>query len=117
MNELGDSAASEHQIAASLCDPRKLSLVVTVGKLTKSFLAPAATLKGCKVLSFDNSKQAGEYLLKNAPENSTILFKGSEGGIYLEEAIKPLLKSPQLNINLVRQSATWLKRKDEFFKS
>jgi UDP-N-acetylmuramoyl-tripeptide--D-alanyl-D-alanine ligase len=117
MNELGESSVPEHQIAASLCDPAKLSLVITVGKLTKSFLAPAAKLKGCNVVSFDNSKQAGEYLLKNAPKNSTILFKGSEGGVFLEEAIKPLLVSTKLNANLVRQTATWLKRKEAFFNS
>lgn len=115
MNELGESSSIEHQLIGEMCDPKEVSMVLTVGKMSRNFLAPAATMKGCKTLSFENSKEVGEYLLKNAPAGSTILFKGSEGGIYLEEAVKIMLKSPQLNKNLVRQSPEWLKRKEAFF--
>lgn len=115
MNELGESSALEHQSIGEMCNPKEVSTVVTVGNMTRDYLAPVATMKGCKVVSFDNSKEAGDYLLKNAPAGSTILFKGSEGGIFLEEAVKTMLKSPQLNKNLVRQSPAWLKRKEAFF--
>jgi UDP-N-acetylmuramoyl-tripeptide--D-alanyl-D-alanine ligase len=67
MNELGESSAREHEFIGSMCNPKEVSTVVTVGKMSRDFLAPAATMKGCKVVSFDNSRQAGEYLQKNAP--------------------------------------------------
>lgn len=115
MNELGESSAREHEFIGSMCNPKEVSTVVTVGKMSRDFLAPAATMKGCKVVSFDNSRQAGEYLQKNAPNGSTILFKGSEGGIYLEEAVKSMLSSTKLSERLVRQSPSWIKKKEDFF--
>lgn len=115
MNELGESSALEHQNIGEMCNPKEVSTIVTVGKMTRDYLAPAATMKGCKVVSFDNSKEVGDYLLKNAPAGSTILFKGSEGGIFLEEAVKTMLKSANLNKNLVRQTPSWMKRKEAFF--
>lgn len=117
MNELGSSSDSEHEALGRQCDPTKLSLVVTVGEKSEKLVAPAATANGCKVKSFVNSKQAGEYLKSNAPKDSIILFKGSEGKIYLEEAIKPILKHSSLANQLVRQSPSWMAKKAKFFSS
>ena len=115
MNELGDSAKLEHEKIGRLCDPKQLDLLITVGKLAKKHLAPIAEKNGCKVLSFDKSPEAGEFLKIKGIKDSTILFKGSQGGIYLEEAIKPLLNNPADSQKLVRQSETWLKKKQQFF--
>lgn len=117
MNELGSSSIEEHRKVGNLCDPKMLKMVITVGEMADKYLAPAAAASGCKVVSFKNSREAGKYLLENLPEDATILFKGSEGKIYLEEAVKPILKHPSLSANLVRQSNTWLKRKEAFFSS
>ena len=115
MNELGDSSKLEHEKIGRLCDPKQLDLLITVGKLAKKHLAPIAEKNGCKVLSFDKSPEAGEFLKSKGIKDSTILFKGSQGGIYLEEAIKPLLNNPADSQKLVRQSETWLKKKQQFF--
>ena len=115
MNELGDSSKLEHEKIGRLCDPKQLDLLITVGKLAKKHLAPIAEKNGCKVLSFDKSPEAGEFLKIKGIKDSTILFKGSQGGIYLEEAIKPLLNNPADSQKLVRQSETWLKKKQQFF--
>ena len=115
MNELGDSSKLEHEKIGRLCDPKQLDMLITVGKLAKKHLAPIAEKNGCKVLSFDKSPEAGEFLKSKGIKDATILFKGSQGGIYLEEAIKPLLNNPTDSQKLVRQSETWLKKKQQFF--
>lgn len=115
MNELGDSSKLEHEKIGRLCDPKQLDLLITVGKLAKKHLAPIAEKNGCKVLSFDKSLEAGEFLKSKGIKDTTILFKGSQGGIYLEEAIKPLLNNPADSQKLVRQSEAWLKKKQQFF--
>lgn len=117
MNELGAVSDEEHVALGRLCDPTKLDQLITVGENAEKLVAPTAIANGCKVKSFVNSKQAGAYLKDNAPEGSIILFKGSEGRIYLEEAIKPILKHPSLANQLVRQSPQWLAKKEKFFSS
>lgn len=62
------------------------------------------------------SREAGLYLKSSIQGNETVLFKGSEGGIFTEEAIIPLLKAkPSTPDVLVRQDRRWLKKKQEHF--
>lgn len=117
MNELGDISESEHKKIGKLCNPKQLDLLITVGDLSKSHLAPAAEANGCKITSFQSAPEAGEFLKNSDIKDATILFKGSQGGIYLEEAIKPLLKNPADSQKLVRQSDVWLEKKRQFFES
>ena len=105
MNELGDISKSEHKKIGKLCNPKQLDLLITVGNLSKTYLAPAAEANGCKVISLQSAPEAGEFLKNSDIKDATILFKGSQGGIYLEEAIKPLLKNPADSQKLVRQSS------------
>jgi len=117
MNELGETAADEHATVGALCDPKQLDHVITVGHLAEQFLAPAARQNGCAVTSFTKATDATELLTRLANKDTTLLFKGSQGGIYLEEAIKPLLKNPADRQKLVRQSDAWLEKKRQFFES
>ena len=117
MNELGDISEAEHKKIGKLCTPKQLGLLITVGNLSKTYLAPTAEANGCKVTSFQSAPEAGEFLKNSDIKDSTILFKGSQGGIYLEEAIKPLLKNPADSQKLVRQSDAWLEKKRQFFES
>ena len=117
MNELGDISEAEHKKIGKLCDPKQLDLIITVGSLSKNHLAPAAEANGCKVTSFQSAPEAGEFLKNSDIKDATILFKGSQGGIYLEETINPLLKNPADSQKLVRQSDTWLEKKRRFFES
>jgi UDP-N-acetylmuramoyl-tripeptide--D-alanyl-D-alanine ligase len=116
MNELGDSSAAEHEAVGMMCDPDQLAWVVTVGEEAKKYLAPAAKSRGCQVKSFKTALQAGAFVHKVLEPGAAILFKGSEGGIYLEEAIKIVLHSTEDENKLVRQSDTWLIRKNKFFQ-
>jgi len=111
MNELGESAESAHNLIGSMCNPDQLDYVVTVGKLTEQYLASAALIKGCKVKSFSTAEEAGDFVLNMIKPETIVLLKGSQGGIYLEEAVKKLLANKKDIDNLVRQSKYWLARK------
>jgi UDP-N-acetylmuramoyl-tripeptide--D-alanyl-D-alanine ligase len=115
MNELGETSAAEHEKLGKLCDMNELAWVVTVGEEAEKYLAPAAKTKGCQVRSFKTSIQAGAFVRSVMEDNAVILFKGSEGGIFLEEAIKVILHSTSDEIHLVRQSPNWMARKNAFF--
>jgi UDP-N-acetylmuramoyl-tripeptide--D-alanyl-D-alanine ligase len=116
MNELGEMSASEHKKLGELCDPSQLAWVVTVGDEAEKYTAPAARAKGCQVKSFHDAISAGGFVNGVLDTNAAILFKGSEGKIYLEEAIKVILHSSEEQESLVRQSPDWLKRKSAFFE-
>lgn len=115
MNELGDTSDTEHEKIGKLCRPDKLDLVITVGAQAKKFIATAAKANGCNVVAFCDPKSAGRYVLDKAKEKSVILFKGSQGGIFLEEAVKINLASENDEKYLVRQSPAWMKQKELLF--
>ncbi|MDR1033040.1 MAG: UDP-N-acetylmuramoyl-tripeptide--D-alanyl-D-alanine ligase [Candidatus Nomurabacteria bacterium] len=117
MNELGESSAAEHQAVGKMCDPNLLSWVITVGKESANYLAPIARQNGCQVESFENALQAGAFVHKVLEPGAVVLFKGSQGGIYLEEAIKIILHSTEEENDLVRQTPGWMRIKQEFFES
>ncbi|MEP7205104.1 MAG: Mur ligase family protein [Candidatus Saccharibacteria bacterium] len=115
MNELGDSSAAEHQTLGMLCDPNQLAWVVTVGEDASNYLAPAARAQGCQVKICKNSVEAGGFVHGVLESGAAILFKGSQGDIYLEEAVKIVLHATEEEASLVRQSATWFAVKQKFF--
>lgn len=115
MNELGDFAPSEHQAVGAYCDPTKLDLVVTIGGPAEDHLKPAAEAKGCKVKSFASPYDAGRFVKDQLQEGGVVLAKGSQNGVFAEEALKSLLKYPEDQQKLVRQSVYWLKRKNQQF--
>jgi UDP-N-acetylmuramoyl-tripeptide--D-alanyl-D-alanine ligase len=116
MNELGADSAAAHQAIGELCDPAKLQLVVTIGKEARQHLAPAAEAKGCSVKSFLNPREAGEYVAEQLAEGTVVLAKGSQNGVFAEEAVKQLLADQSDISKLVRQSPYWLKQKAAQFK-
>ena len=115
MNELGDTSAKEHEILGHLCDPGLLAWVVTVGAEAEKYLAPAAKSRGCQVKSFRTAIEAGAFVRSVLDEGATVLAKGSEGNIYLEEALKMLLHATPDDHKLVRQSPGWIARKNQYF--
>lgn len=117
MNELGDSSAEEHKALGRLCNPAKVDCVVTVGNEAEQYLAPAARDQYCRVESFKSAIEAGEFVKEHMQKGAVILFKGSQGGVFLEEAVKVVLASSKDSAKLVRQSPTWLKQKQTFFDS
>jgi len=115
MNELGATSPAEHAAIGKLCDPSLIAHVITVGEQAETYLAPAALSKGCHVVSFKTALEAGAYAHKVLETGAAILFKGSQGGIYLEEAVKIVLHATEEEHQLVRQSAAWLEEKQAFF--
>lgn len=115
MNELGETSESEHRALGHLCDPNQLAWVVTVGSQAEKFLAPAARSNGCQVKSFQNALLAGAFVRGVITDGAVVLFKGSQGGIYLEEAVKEVLHSAKDESQLVRQSPEWMVTKNHFF--
>lgn len=114
MNELGVVSASEHEKLGALCDPLLLSWVITVGEEAEKYLAPAARARGCQVKSFKSAIDAGAFARSVAEPGAIILVKGSEGGIFTEEAVKVLCVMSD-DAELVRQSPEWMARKEAFF--
>ena len=115
MNELGDASPAAHEAIGKICNANELAHVVTVGDDAEKYLAPAARLNGCHVVSFKTALEAGAFVHKALEPGAAILFKGSQGGIYLEEAIKVILHSIEEDSKLVRQSPEWLETKQAFF--
>ena len=114
MRELGATSQAAHEQIGLLCEPNLLSWVVTIGPESAQWLAPAARSRGCNVKSFRNAVQAGEFVRTIMEPGCFILAKGSQNTIYAEEAVKILCNMTE-DPQLVRQSAEWIKVKDEFF--
>lgn len=112
MNELGNFSEQAHKAIGASIDPAKVELVITIGQEAREYLAPAAAEAGCKVESFQGPVDAGEYVKRHLKAGAVVLFKGSQNGVFAEEAIKPLLANLADTAKLVRQSDQWLKNKD-----
>ncbi len=115
MNELGAVSAAEHDRIGRMCRPDLFNWVVTIGDEASRYLAPAALENGCLVRSFADAISAGAFVHSKLEPGAIVLAKGSEGGIFVEEAIKILLRSTDDTKKLVRQDPAWLEAKTRFF--
>lgn len=115
MNELGNYSAQAHEQVGLHCDPMQLDWVITIGEEAQQFLAPAAKRKGNQVMSFLNPIEAGTFANQQLKENAVVLVKGSQNGVYAEEATKVLLRNIDDKDKLVRQDDYWMKKKHDFF--
>ncbi|MBX4201655.1 UDP-N-acetylmuramoyl-tripeptide--D-alanyl-D-alanine ligase [Candidatus Saccharibacteria bacterium] len=115
MNEMGEMSEAVHKEVGSYCDPKQLDLVITIGPDANLFLAPAASAKGCKVEMFNSPYNAGTALKPLIKKGALILFKGSQNGVFAEEAVKILLADPTDGQKLVRQSPDWMAIKQKAF--
>ena len=115
MNELGETSPQAHEQIGKLCDAGELAWVITIGEQAEKYLAPAARAKGCQVKSFHSPYDAGAFAHKVLEDNAIVLAKGSQNGVFAEEALKILLHSTEEEKELVRQTPAWLKIKQEQF--
>lgn len=115
MNELGEYSKKAHEEVGQYCDPKKLDLVITLGADANKYTAGQAEQNGCRVYRAKSPVEAGEYILKNLNQKTVVLAKGSQNGVYAEEAVKLMLRYPKDTQNLVRQSPTWLAKKQKQF--
>lgn len=115
MNELGGYSASAHAEVGGFCDPDKLAMVLTLGKDANEHLAPVAEKHGCVVKQFNSPYDVGEYLKTVIEQEAVVLLKGSQNGVFAEEAIKSVLADPADVSKLVRQSKHWMRIKHAQF--
>lgn len=117
MNELGDYSQEAHKEVGEYCDPKKLDLVVTIGQVAEKYLAPTAKAKGCEVKVLASPYEAGEFVKSKLKSGAAVLAKGSETSVFAEEAVKSLLADSTDETKLVRQSASWMRRKRQQFQA
>lgn len=115
MNELGSFSKSLHEQVGKHCDPKKLQLVVTVGKDANKYLAAVAEKRGCKVMRCPSPYHAADIIRPFMKKDTVLLAKGSQNGVFAEEAVKELLANSEDTQKLVRQSRNWLRVKGEQF--
>lgn len=101
MRELGSASESEHKKIYDLA-LKCADQVITIGQNFKS------------KNNFKYWWDASKYLHDNLPKNSTILIKGSQNTIFLEELVKEILTNKSDIDKLCRQSPYWLKTKSIF---
>ena len=113
MRELGSASKLSHQNLYKNA-LNSADVIISVGSETSRFFGP-------KTKKFMYWWQAADYLKNNLPQNATILVKGSQNTIFLEELVKELISTNKLkhylsNQLICRQSKYWLKTK-AIFKS
>jgi UDP-N-acetylmuramoyl-tripeptide--D-alanyl-D-alanine ligase len=116
MNELGESSPAEHEKIGKMFRPDIVEWVITIGEDAGKYLAPAAHAQGCQVKSFANAVQAGAFAHSVLEKGALVLAKGSQGGVYCEEAVKILLLDQSDIQKLVRQSPAWMATKETYFE-
>jgi UDP-N-acetylmuramoyl-tripeptide--D-alanyl-D-alanine ligase len=115
MNELGAYSQKAHEEVGSVCDPTLLDWVITIGDDAEHFLAPAAAKRGCQVRSFKSPYEAGAFAHSVLHPGAAVLAKGSQNGVFAEEAVKILLHETEEDDQLVRQGPDWIAKKEAMF--
>lgn len=116
INELGAELEQEvHMEVAVHLKEKKLQEVILVGSLAKKYYKPILATSQTPFKWFPSPYKAGDYLQDKLVAGMVVLVKGSQNGIYSEEAIKPLLQDSRDASQLVRQSSTWLEKKKKSF--
>lgn len=111
MRELGSASELSHQNLYKNA-LNSADIIISIGPETSRFFGP-------KAKKFMYWWQAADYLKNNLPQNATILIKGSQNTIFLEELVKQLVPTNQLknylsNQLICRQSKYWIKEKSIF---
>lgn len=112
MRELGASTQIMHETIAQLAADA-FEQVFLVGPAMKNFAWPILEKKlGQQVSCYQNASEAGAAIASFLRPGDLLLVKGSQNTIFLEEAIKTLMKKPELAADLLcRQDSYWLKVK------
>jgi len=109
MRELGIASQKEHENIYKVA-LKSADTVISVGSETTKYFDSQA-------IKFRNYFEANEYIKEHLLSHSTILVKGSQNTIFLEEIVKELLANKSDIKNICRQSPYWLKVKSKFRSS
>lgn len=112
MLELGSFTETAHEEVGEWVKQFKVDLLVTVGEKSKD-TAKVAEINGLareKVVSFNNSIEAGKFLQNEIITGDIILIKGSQG-MRMERIVKEIMAEPlRAKELLIRQENYWLKK-------
>lgn len=118
MNELGEYSVEAHNKVGRK-SAETVDLLVVIGREAERHLAPAAIEAGLDkraVKIFRTPYEAGHFVAGQIKASDTVLIKGSQDGVFSEEVTRILLaKNIDANQALVRQSATWRRKKKRAF--
>ena len=117
MNELGKHSKASHEEIGKFCDPKQLALVVTIGRDANKYIATEAEKRGCKVMRCPSPYHATDIVRPLLKKGTVVLAKGSQNGVFAEEAVKELLANRKDAKQLVHQSKKWLQLKEEQFQN
>ena len=118
MNELGSQSGKSHydvgKAAAKVVD-----MLIVIGKDAEVHTVSGATESGMSsddIKIFKTPYEAGHFLKRIVKKGDVVLVKGSQNGVFSEEVTRILL-GPGQNPDdvIVRQSATWKRRKRRAF--
>jgi UDP-N-acetylmuramoyl-tripeptide--D-alanyl-D-alanine ligase len=116
MNELGEYEKPGHEIVAKKA-AEVADVIVLIGQKAEDYFLPLIKKMGKEeVRQFENPYQAGDYLSKELKKGDNVLVKGSQNGVYAEEAVKKIMED-QIDADelLVRQSPFWQHEKQKMF--
>ncbi|HVE81097.1 MAG TPA: UDP-N-acetylmuramoyl-tripeptide--D-alanyl-D-alanine ligase [Candidatus Dormibacteraeota bacterium] len=116
MNELGSYAEAGHQEVGKACS--SIDMLLTIGENANKHLASAARGAGLdesKIHRFNSPYEAGRFLARKLKGGDTVLAKGSQNGVFAEEAVALLLSDQADKAKLVRQGEAWQARKQDQF--
>ncbi|MES2059545.1 MAG: UDP-N-acetylmuramoyl-tripeptide--D-alanyl-D-alanine ligase [Patescibacteria group bacterium] len=111
MLELGKYSSEEHMKLGEFAG-KIFDVLVLVGIRAKEMQAPAhkAGKKKSAIHAFDNSADAGQFLLGFVGEGDLVFVKGSQG-MRMEKVVEKIIAFPEFKSKLlVRQEAEWSRR-------
>lgn len=114
MRELWDYTKVEHENLAHYVKDIAENIFVVWESMEKYFLPILQKTK-----YFKNSKILWEYLkdfISKSDKKYLILFKWSQNTIFMEEALKQVLKNPEDKNKICRQENFWIEKKNKFFE-
>lgn len=109
MLELGSHTSKEHAQAGEQV-AKVADILVAVGIRSRGLAKAAedAGFPGSSIVTFDDSRKAGEYLKNTLSKGDIALIKGSQS-IRMERAVEAIMAHPEDKENLlVRQDPVWL---------
>lgn len=120
MRELGDSEADLHRNFAEQLG-EETDFLVLVGPKMLEFLLPEllnTDFDRKNLFAFQTSEKVGEFVIDRIiKKGGTVLVKGSQNTIFLEEAVAEMLDNPADKKLLCREDAYWQKVRRDFFSS
>jgi UDP-N-acetylmuramoyl-tripeptide--D-alanyl-D-alanine ligase len=116
MNELGSTAPRAHREVGAAA--KGVDMLLTIGDNAGKYIAGGAAeagLAASKIHTFSSPYAAGEFIKSQLKKGDVVLAKGSQNGVFAEEAVALLLANPVDRAKLVRQEPEWQRRKQDQF--